>query len=187
MNIWVTVFQAAKWRTKNIIFKVNGQEHNSKSAYYWSFHHIALPFYPTHFLMQVVAPLVLLLYNSSLYWPLILFSLQILALISANSGIITEKCTSSHCRGSFICYCGLLLNKNENSCYFQTPVVILSGSRDSSFCHTIICQVSLLSEIFVFLLLLLFLRMNPFIAVLLLQRFHDKTEIICLVVNHSAF
>lgn len=146
-----------------------------------------LPFSPTNFLNQVVAPLALLLYRSSLSWPRILYSLQILALTYANSGIITEKYTSSCSRSSFICYCGLFLNKNENSCHFQTPVVILSGTRDSSFCHTIICQVRLLSEIFVFLLLLLSLRMNPFIAVTLLQRFHDKREILCMVINHSVF
>ena len=85
-----------------------------------------------------MTPLAPSLYSSSWFF----FSLQILALTSANSGIITEKCTSSHCRSSFICYCGLFLNKNENSWYFQTPVVILSGSRDSPFCHTtdLFCQ-----------------------------------------------
>lgn len=145
-----------------------------------------LPFSPTNFLTQVMAPLALLLYRCSLSWPRILYSLQILALTSANSGIITKKYTSSCSRSFFICYCGLFLN-NENSCHFQTPVVILSGTTDSSFCHTIICQVPLLSEIFVFLLLLLSLRMNPFIAVPLLQRFHDKREILCMVINHSVF
>lgn len=49
--------------------------------------------------MQVVTLLAPLLYSSSLSWPPILFSLQILALASANSGIITERCTLVNAEG----------------------------------------------------------------------------------------
>lgn len=58
------------------------------------------------------------------YLPALMFSLEKCAPQSLQSLPLL-------CFILFFCYYVLFLNKNENGCYFQNPVVMLSGSRDS--------------------------------------------------------
>lgn len=82
-----------------------------------------------------------------------------------------NKCVPCQYKHSFICMYGLYLSKNENSCDLQPPVVFLSGSRASPFCHIFVCQVP-----HVFLSPLLAWRMNSFMALLPFWRGSDKRQ-----------